>query len=157
MHDRGGEPTGITLLVRSSQTRPDIRQALAARVLVCDGAMGAMLHAGGVSLDRSLPELNVSHTDLVRTIHRAYIAAGAHVIETNTFGASRFRLVRHGLEERTAEINRAGVRLAREACEQDASDLLVAGSSAPRRPRASAIGSAPTTARCVSRADCASH
>jgi methionine synthase / methylenetetrahydrofolate reductase(NADPH) len=134
MHDRGRDPIGITLIVRSPQTRPDIRKALAGRVLVCDGAMGTMLHAGGVSLDRSLPELNVSHPDLVRTIHRAYIDAGAQVIETNTFGASRFRLARHGLEERTAEINRAGVRLAREACEQHSTDLLVAGSVGPATP-----------------------
>src|SRR5712692_1019309 len=93
----------------------DVCQRLATEVLVCDGAMGTMLHAGGVSLDRSLPELNVSHADLVRSIHRAYIAAGADVIETNTFGASRPRLARFGLEARTAELNRAGVRLAREA------------------------------------------
>src|ERR687884_1020089 len=85
-----------------------VRQRLATGVLVGDGAMGTMLHAGGVSLDRSLPELNLSHADLVRTIHRAYIAAGAEVIETNTFGASRFRLARHGLEERVTELNLAG-------------------------------------------------
>src|SRR5437867_12719866 len=95
-----------------------VRERLATQVLVCDGAMGTMLHAGGVSLDRSLPELNVSHPDLVRAIHRAYIAAGAQVIETNTFGASRFRLARHGLDERITEINLQGVRLAREACDQ---------------------------------------
>src|SRR5437016_7131033 len=85
-----------------------VRERLASQVLVCDGAMGTMLHAGGVSLDRSLPELNVSHPDLVRSIHRAYIAAGAEVIETNTFGASRFRLGRYGLAERVVEVNRAG-------------------------------------------------
>src|SRR5438874_13009447 len=96
----------------------DVRQRLATEVLVCDGAMGTMLHAGGVSLDRSLPELNVSHAELVRSIHRAYIAAGADVIETNTFGAIRPRLARFGLEARTAELNRAGVRLAREALSQ---------------------------------------
>src|SRR5215207_1702827 len=97
--------------------------------------MGTMLHAGGVSLDRSLPELNVSHPDLVRAIHRAYIAAGAQIIETNTFGASRFRLARHGLEERVTELNLAGVRMAREACEQAGfGSLLVAGSVSPATP-----------------------
>src|SRR5712692_7811747 len=110
----------------------DVCQRLATEVLVCDGAMGTMLHAGGVSLDRSLPELNVSHADLVRSIHRAYIAAGADVIETNTFGASRPRLARFGLEARTAELNRAGVRLAREAHSQAGhAALLVAGSVSP--------------------------
>ena len=91
---------------------------LGTRVLVCDGAMGTMLHSGGVSLDRALPELNLSQPDLVRAIHRAYIAAGAQIIETNTFGASRFRLARHGLDDRVAEINRAGARIAHEAREQ---------------------------------------
>src|SRR5438034_534957 len=75
---------------------------LGTRVLVCDGAMGTMLHSGGVSLDRALPELNLSQPDLVRAIHRAYIAAGAQIIETNTFGASRYRLARHGLDDRVA-------------------------------------------------------
>src|SRR5260221_1868299 len=93
----------------------DVRERLASQVLVCDGAMGTMLHAGGVSLDRSLPELNVSHPDLVRSIHRAYIGVGANVIETNTFGAGRLRLARFGLADRAAELNRAGVRVAREA------------------------------------------
>src|SRR6266852_672519 len=122
-------------VARPRTTHADVRQRLATEVLVCDGAMGTMLHAGGVSLDRSLPELNVSHVDLVRSIHRAYIAAGADVIETNTFGASRPRLARFGLEARTAELNRAGVRLAREALSQAGSAaLLVAGSVSPATP-----------------------
>jgi methionine synthase / methylenetetrahydrofolate reductase(NADPH) len=125
--------------MRSPRHRPsgisDVRQRLASEVLVCDGAMGTMLHAGGVSLDRSLPELNISHADLVRSIHRAYIAAGADVIETNTFGASRLRLARYGLESRATELNRAGVRVAREAQAQaSATALLVAGSVSPATP-----------------------
>jgi len=124
------------MVSRQVTASPDeVRALLANRVLVCDGAMGTMLHAGGVSLDRSLPSLNLSHPDLVRAIHRAYIAAGAQIVETNTFGASRFRLARHGLEERIAEINRAGGRLAREACEQAGpKSLLVAGSVSPATP-----------------------
>jgi methionine synthase / methylenetetrahydrofolate reductase(NADPH) len=113
----------------------DVRERLTTQVLVCDGAMGTMLHAGGVSLDRSLPELNISHGDLVRSIHRAYIAAGADIIETNTFGASRVRLARYGLSGRTTELNRAGVRLAREAQEQAGlASVLVAGSVSPATP-----------------------
>jgi methionine synthase / methylenetetrahydrofolate reductase(NADPH) len=120
--------------VRRSAT-VDVRERLATQVLVCDGAMGTMLHAGGVSLDRSLPELNASHGDLVRSIHRAYIAAGADIIETNTFGASRVRLARYGLSGRTTELNRAGVRLAREAQEQSGlASVLVAGSVSPATP-----------------------
>jgi homocysteine S-methyltransferase len=97
--------------------------------------MGTMLHAGGVSLDRSLPELNVSHADLVRSIHRAYIAAGADIIETNTFGASPPRLARYGLADQAQELNRAGARLAREARDHASrSGLLVAGSISPATP-----------------------
>jgi methionine synthase I (cobalamin-dependent)/5,10-methylenetetrahydrofolate reductase len=126
--------------MRSARLRPaplDVAARLASQVLVCDGAMGTMLHAGGVSLDRSLPELNVSHPDLVRSVHRAYIAAGADVIETNTFGASRMRLARYGLASQAAELNREGARLAREAREQaqpQTPSLLVAGSVSPATP-----------------------
>jgi homocysteine S-methyltransferase len=111
---------------------------LGTRVLVADGAMGTMLHSGGVSLDRSLPELSISQPDLVRAIHRAYIAAGARVIESNTFGASRYRLARHGIQDRVSEINLAGARVAREAREHAGADsVLVAGSVAPVTPTGS--------------------
>jgi methionine synthase I (cobalamin-dependent)/5,10-methylenetetrahydrofolate reductase len=139
--ERHGQSASITAAMRAARGRPvsssgiDVRERLATQVLVCDGAMGTMLHAGGVSLDRSLPELNASHADLVRSIHRAYITAGADVIETNTFGASRLRLARYGLASQAAELNRAGVRLAREAQEQAESPwLLVAGSVSPATP-----------------------
>jgi homocysteine S-methyltransferase len=108
---------------------------LASQVLVGDGAMGTLLHAGGVSLDRSLPELNVSNPDRVKSIHRAYIDAGADVIETNTFGASRLRLARYGLSAQAAQLNRAGARVARQAREESgATGLLVAGSVSPATP-----------------------
>lgn len=112
-----------------------VLQRLGTEVLVCDGAMGTMLHSGGVSLDLSLPALNIRQPDLVRAIHQAYIAAGAQVIETNTFGASQYRMTRHGLEQRVAEVNLAGARLAREAREQSGvASLLVAGSVSPATP-----------------------
>ena len=117
------------------RSTPGVANRLSSEVLVCDGAMGTMLHAGGVSLDRSLPELNVSHAELVRSIHRAYIDAGADVIETNTFGASRPRLARFGLSHRAAELNRAGVNVAREAQQQaGAAHVLIAGSVSPATP-----------------------
>ena len=84
-------------------------------MLVCDGAMGTMLQSAGVPLDRSLCELNLSSPRLVRDLHGAYLAAGAHIVQTNTFDANRLRLARVGLQDRVAEINIAGARLAREA------------------------------------------
>ena len=113
----------------------DVASRLASQVLVCDGAMGTMLHAGGVSLDRSLPELNLSHPELVRSIHRAYIEAGAEIIETNTFGASRLRLARYGMADQAVELNREGARLARDARDEASrAGLLVAGSISPVTP-----------------------
>jgi homocysteine S-methyltransferase len=120
---------------RPRQPTADVASRLASQVLICDGAMGTMLHAGGVSLDRSLPELNLSHADLVRSIHRAYLAAGADIIETNTFGAIRPRLARYGLAAQAPELNRAGARLAREARDQaHTPGLLVAGSISSAAP-----------------------
>ena len=101
------------------------------RVLVCDGAMGTMLHAAGAALDRSLPELNLSDPGLVSTIHESYLSAGADVIQANTFGANRLWLGDHGFGDQVAEINRAGVRIARAAQHRCERDVLVAGSVSP--------------------------
>jgi homocysteine S-methyltransferase len=89
-------------------------EALRAGGLVFDGAMGTSLYERGNLYTASFEELNVSKPEVVAQIHRGYVEAGADVIETNTFGANRVRLARHGLEGRVAEINQAGVRLARE-------------------------------------------
>ena len=101
------------------------------RVVVCDGAMGTMLHAAGVSLDSSLPELNLSRAALVRDLHAAYVGAGARILQTNTFGANRLRLAGSGLENSVSEINIAGARLAREAAQRAGHPVLVAGSVGP--------------------------
>ena len=66
---------------------------IASRVLVCDGAMGTMLYASGVFVNRSFEELNLSKPELVTSIHHAYVDAGADVLETNTFGANRIKLL----------------------------------------------------------------
>jgi len=97
-------------------------------VVVCDGAMGTMLYARGIFLNRCFDELNLSTPTLVRGVHEEYVAAGAEVIETNTFGAHRLKLGPHGLEKQVAKINREGVKLAREAA---AGRALVAGSIGP--------------------------
>jgi len=101
------------------------------RILVCDGAMGTMLHAAGAALDRSLPELNLSDPGLVSTIHESYLDAGADIIQTNTFGANRLWLGDHGFPDKVDEINRAGVRIARAAQDQCEREVLVAGSVSP--------------------------
>ncbi len=93
-----------------------------------DGAMGTELYARGVPFERCFDELNLVQPDLVQEIHRAYIAAGADVIETNTFAANRVRLADFGLEDRVREINFRGVRLAREAREVSGESVFLAGS-----------------------------
>jgi homocysteine S-methyltransferase len=93
--------------------------------------MGTMLHAAGAALDRSLPELNLSDPGLVATIHDNYLTAGVDIIQANTFGANRLWLADHGFPDKVAEINRAGVRLARSAAERSGRSVLVAGSVSP--------------------------
>jgi methionine synthase / methylenetetrahydrofolate reductase(NADPH) len=81
--------------------------------LLFDGAMGSLLYERGVFLTNSFDELNLSKPELVTQIHREYVDAGADVIETNTFGANRLALARHGHADRVGDINRAAVALAR--------------------------------------------
>src|SRR5262249_40070434 len=106
----------------------DFLSAVQERVLVCDGAMGTMLYSKGVFISRSFDELNVSTPDLVREVHRDYIKAGAEIIETNTFGGNRTKLMTHGLADQLREINVEGARIAREAA---AGEVYVAGAIGP--------------------------
>src|SRR6266516_3534120 len=105
--------------------------ALGQRLIVCDGAMGTMLHAAGCALDRALPEVNLSDPKLVAAIHESYISAGADVIQTNTFGANRLWLAGHGYPDQVEEINRAAVGIAREMAERGGREVFVAGSVSP--------------------------
>jgi len=98
------------------------------RLILFDGAMGTYLYQQGVFIDKCYDELNLSDPDLIRKVHREYLNAGAHVLETNTFGANRFKLARHNLAGRVSEINLAGARLAREIAGARA---YVAGSIGP--------------------------
>jgi homocysteine S-methyltransferase len=112
-------------------TRRDtsFREAMrAGALLVFDGAMGSLLYERGVFVTQNFEQLNVSRPDVVRKIHEDYVAAGAQVIETNTFGANCFRLDRHGLGDQVRAYNLAGSRLAREAAGED---VWVAGSVGP--------------------------
>jgi methionine synthase / methylenetetrahydrofolate reductase(NADPH) len=109
----------------------DLKNKLDNGILICDGAMGTYLNLKGISYDRCLDELNISMPQLVGEIHREYIEAGADIIETNTFGGNRFRLMAHGLENQIREINLKGAKIAREAREISGVDILVAGSMGP--------------------------
>ena len=90
-------------------------EALQDRVLVCDGAMGSVLYDRGVFVNQSFEALNLTRPELVVEVHRTYVDAGADVIETNTFGANHLKLAEFGLGDQCAQINVAGVRLARQA------------------------------------------
>ena len=105
-------------------------QALRDATLVCDGAMGTMIYARGVYINRCFDELNLSDRELISKIHHNYINAGAEVIETNTFGANRVKLGRHSLANRLPEIIAAGVEVALEAAESRPG-VFVAGSVGP--------------------------
>jgi methionine synthase / methylenetetrahydrofolate reductase(NADPH) len=106
--------------------------------ILCDGAMGTLLYAKGVFINRSYDELNLSQPDLVRAVHQDYLQSGAEVIETNTFGANSFRLGRHSIADKVREINLAGARLAREAAKSF--DVWVAGSVGPLGIRIEPLG-----------------
>lgn len=97
-------------------------------VLVCDGAMGTMLYSKGIFINRCFDELNITSPKIVRDIHQQYIDSGTDIIETNTFGANRFKLGPHGLEQQLYKINYLGARIAREIASNEA---LVAGSIGP--------------------------
>ena len=104
------------------------RDRLERGTVVFDGAMGTMLYGRGVFVNRCFDELNLSSPNLVRQVHAEYLEAGADVIETNTFGAHRFKLGPHGLESQVRKINREGARIAREAAGETG---LVAGAIGP--------------------------
>jgi homocysteine S-methyltransferase len=104
---------------------------LGKRLLVCDGAMGTMLHASGCALDRALPEVNLSDPALVATIHESYVSAGADIIQTNTFGANRLWLADHGYPDQVEEINRSAVRIARAVGGRSSRAVYVAGAVSP--------------------------
>jgi len=106
--------------------------------VLCDGAMGTLLYAKGIFINRSYDELNLSQPDLIRGIHHDYLQAGAEIIETNTFGGNSFRMARHSLADKVDDINRAGVRLAREAAKSF--DVWVAGSVGPLGTRIEPLG-----------------
>lgn len=116
------------LILEESLNRIPILEKLQNSIVVCDGAMGTMLYAHGVFINRCFDELNITSPETVMDVHREYVAAGAEILETNTFGANYYRLKPHGLEDKVHLINKRGAENAREA---GGSDIYIAGSIGP--------------------------
>ncbi len=130
-------------------TTPFLERLRQGPPLLADGAMGTMLHAGGLPINACFDELNLTHPEVVARVHRGFIEAGAELIETNTFSANRYKLAEHGLQERVAEINAAAVRLARRVIEASfRDDIYLAGAVGPLGVRLKPYGRvAPEDAR----------
>ena len=108
----------------------DFDERLKNSILIADGAMGSLLYEWVGSV-RCFDELNVTEPEAVFRVHQAYIEAGAQIIETNTFGANRFKLAPLGLGEDVQKLNGRGVKIAREARESAAREVIIAGSIGP--------------------------
>jgi methionine synthase I (cobalamin-dependent)/5,10-methylenetetrahydrofolate reductase len=127
----------VTAVV-GAHTRPDAREiADPERIMVADGAMGTMLYSRGVFINQCYDELNVRSPELVLDVHRAYVKAGAELLETNSFGANRLKLAQYGLENHVAEFNRRAAEIAREAA---GANVLVAGAVGPLGVRIEPFG-----------------
>ena len=122
----------------------DLLSRLKRGPVLCDGAMGTLIYAKGVFINKCYDELNLIQPDLIRGIHQEYLSAGAEVIETNTFGGNSYRLARHGLVDKVHDINFYGAQLARQAADAHnakiAADVLVAGSVGPLGMRIEPLG-----------------
>jgi homocysteine S-methyltransferase len=108
----------------------DLNARLQNSILIADGAMGSMLHEA-LGPQRCFDELNATQPEAVFRVHQAYIGAGAQMIETNTFGANRYKLAPLGLADQVVQFNHRGVKIAREAREAAAREVLIAGSIGP--------------------------
>ena len=108
----------------------DFNERLRDAILVADGAMGSMLYEL-LGPQRCLDELNATQAEAVFRVHQIYVEAGAQIIETNTFGANRFKLGQLGLGDRVSSLNQRGVKIAREAREAAKHEVLIGGSIGP--------------------------
>lgn len=116
----------------------NLLEQLSRSVILADGAMGTMLHGRGVSFEKCFDELNLTNPDAVAQVHSEYIEAGARLILSNTFGANRFKLGQHGLDDQVVQINKAGVQLARRLAA--GRDVFVAGDVGPLGVRIAPFG-----------------
>jgi len=108
-----------------------LQQLLAKQAILADGAMGTMLYSTGIPFDACFDQLNLTQPELVGSVHRAYLHAGADIIETNSFGANSFKLAGFGLADSVRVINRAAARIAREQREVVGKAALIAGAVGP--------------------------
>jgi methionine synthase I (cobalamin-dependent)/5,10-methylenetetrahydrofolate reductase len=106
-------------------------EQLRQRPVLCDGAMGTLLYARGVTYEQCFDGLNLTQPELIQGIHSEYIGAGAQIIETNTFGANRAKLEAYNLSDQVRDINIRAVKLAREAREIAGRPVFVAGAVGP--------------------------
>ena len=120
--------------------RRQFRERLQHGPLLMDGAFGTVLHGRGVPIDQSFDAVNLSNPALVAEIHRAYIDAGADLIETNTFGANRYKLGENGQQDKVDEINRAAVHVARRVIDGSYKEIILAGSVGPLGARLAPLG-----------------
>ncbi len=118
----------------------NLSERLSSGIILADGAMGTMLHSRGVSFDKCFDELNLANPAAVADIHREYIESGAQLIITNTFGANRYKLSKHGLQDEVVEINRAGVELAKRVVAASFKNVLIAGDVGPLGVRIAPFG-----------------
>ncbi len=118
----------------------NLLERLSNETILADGAMGTMLHAHGVGFEKCFDELNLTRPSAVAEIHRAYIEAGAQLIITNTFGANRFKLAKHGLADHVIQINKASVDLAKRVVAASFKEVLVAGDVGPLGVRIAPFG-----------------
>lgn len=120
--------------------RQAFKEKLTEEVLLLDGAMGTVLHGRGVPIDQCFDELNIKNPSIVADVHRAYIEAGSDIIETNSFGANRFKLAQHGLEDEVVELNKAATAVARREIAKFQRTVFLAGSIGPLGVRLAPLG-----------------
>ncbi len=124
----------------NSQSSPFLEYLKSGKPLLSDGAMGTMLHKRGVTINACFDELNLSQPEIVAEVHLDYIKSGSQMIQTNTFGANRFKLTQHGLQDQLEAINRAGVELAKKAINFSSKNIFLAGDVGPLGVRLAPFG-----------------
>lgn len=128
------------------RTKHPFLERLARGPILCDGAMGTQIYTRGISFERCFEQLNLTDAELIKAIHLDYVAAGAEVIETNTFGANRYRLAEHGLEHKVRQMNRAGASIVRDVRELSEHPLFIAGNIGPLGARLVPLGNIQASA-----------